>query len=99
MQISDHSPFTFSSPRMSGTQFLNKDKEPVGELAIIGEAEFVETPTSILTLDMRRVDDCVWVRKIEFVWPNIAILSETPPFPPAFGPGETEIHEVPHHIS
>ena len=86
----------FLHARMSGIQFLNKDNNPLEELAIIGEAEFIETPTGIITLDLRRVEDCVWVRNIEFIWPNIAVLSRTPAFPPKFGPNQTEVHEVPH---
>ena len=88
----------FLHARMSGIQFLNKDKEPLEELAIIGESEFVETPTGIITLDMRRVGDCVWVRNIEFIWPNIVALSDTPAFPPDFGPNQTEVHEAPNLI-
>ena len=89
----------FLHARMSGTQFLNKDNEPLEELAILGEGEFVETPTGIMTLDMRRVDDCIWVRNIEFIWPNLAILSDTPAFPPNFEDNQTEVHEVPNLMS
>ena len=84
--------------RVSGLHFFDTDKNPLGELAIIGQGEFVETPVGIMTLEIRRVEDCVWVRNIEFIWPNIIVLSETQQFPPTFGPGQTEIHEVPHQI-
>ena len=89
----------FLHARMSGIQFLDKDNQPLEELAILGQGEFYETPTGIITLDIRRVDDCVWVRNIEYVRPNIIVLGETPAFPPKFGPGQTEIHEFPHQVS
>ena len=84
---------------ISGIQFLNKDDNPLEELEIIGRGAYVETPTGVMTLDVRRVDDCVWVRNIEYIYPNMIALSETPAFPPQFGPGQTEIHEVPHLFS
>ena len=81
---------------ISGLQFIDRNRRPVEELAIIGEGEFVESPTGIITLDMRRVKDSVWVRNIEYVWPNLGFLSTPPSFPVEFGPDEKEIHEVPH---
>ena len=89
----------FLHARMSGIQFLDKEKRPLEALAILGQGEFVETPTGIMTLDIRRVDDCIWVRNIEYIWPNMVVLGDTPAFPPKFGPGQTEIHEVPNIIS
>ena len=80
--------------RASGIQFVGKEKQPLVELAIPSQAEFVETPTGIMTLAIRRVDDCVWVRNIEYIWPNIVVLVEVLEFPPRFEPGQTEIHEV-----
>ena len=97
--VLDPSHEEFLHARMSGIQFLNKDKEPLEELAIIGENEFVESPTGVITLDVRRVGDLVWVRNIEFIWPNIAVLSDTPAFPPDFGPGQAEVHEPPNLMS
>ena len=85
--------------RISGIQFINKEKQSLEELVIPGQAEFIETPTGIMTLDVRRVDECIWVRNIEYVWPNMATLGETLKFPPDFGPGQTEIHEVPNVIT
>ena len=81
---------------ISGLQFIDKNRRLVEELAIIGEGEFVDSPTGIITLDMRRVRDAVWVRNIEYVWPNLAFLSTPPAFPVEFGPDEKEIHEIPH---
>ena len=79
----------------SGIQFRTPDLQPLNELAIIGEAEFVESPTGIITLDMRRVRDFVWVRNIEYIYPNIAILGQMPEWLPEFGPDEPEIHGIP----
>ena len=89
-----HEEFLYA--RISGLQFYDKDRRPLAELAILGEGQFVETPTGYMTLESRRVEDCVWVRNIEYIWPNSICLSETPGFPPEFEPGQTEIHEVPH---
>ena len=83
---------------ISGIQFRTPDLKPLVETAIMGEAEFVETPTGIMTLDMRRVRDFVWVRNIEYIWPNIAILGMNSEWPPEFSPDEPEIHSVPHLI-
>ena len=86
----------FLHARVSGLQFYDKDRRPLEELAILGLAEFVETPIGYMTLEARRVNDCVWVRDIEYIWPNGIALSETPSFPPEFEPGQKEIHETPH---
>ena len=83
---------------ISGVQFVDRRGRPMEELAIMSEAEFVESPTGIITLDMRRLRDSVWVRNIEYVWPNMALLGRAPEFPPEFGPGEKEIHEIPFNI-
>ena len=80
---------------ISGNQFTDKNGEPVEEIAIPGEGEFVESPTGILTLDIRRVGDAVWVRNIEYIWPNMAVLARPPVFPVEFGPDETELHWPP----
>ena len=88
-----HEEFLHST--ISGIQFVDKDGNPVEELAIQGELGFVETPTGIITMDMRRTNqDTVWVRNIEFVWPNIAVLGGIPGFPHEWGPGQTEDHDV-----
>ena len=83
---------------ISGIQFLDASGREVEELAIIGEAEFVPTDTGIITLDMRRVDDSIWVRNIEFVIPNIGVISQAPEFPIEYAPGETERHSPPHLV-
>ena len=83
----------------SGVQMNDKNGRMVQELAIIGEAEFIETPTGIVTLDLRRVtEDTVWVRNIEYIWPNILVLGTAPPFPVEFGPDEDEVHSIPFLI-
>ena len=86
----------FLHARISGLQFYDKDRNPLAELSILGEGQFVETPTGYMTLESRRVENCVWVRNIEYIWPNSICLSETPGFPPEFEPDQREIHEVPH---
>ena len=83
---------------MSGAQFYDTDDRVLEELSICSQGEFVETSTGIMTLAIRRVDDCVWVRNIEYIWPNVLVLGETPPFPPNFGPDRTEIHKIPTSI-
>ena len=83
---------------ISGIQFLDRTGREVEEVAIIGEAEFVPSDTGIITLDMRRVEDSIWVRNIEFVWPNIGVISQPPGFPMEFAPGETERHTEPHLV-
>ena len=47
---------------------------------------------------MRRVRDFVWVRNIEYIYPNIAILGQMPEWLPEFGPDEKEIHGIPHLV-
>ena len=89
----------FLHARISGIQFLDKEQQPLEELAILGQADFFETPTGVMTLDIRRVEDCVWVRNIEYIRPNTVVLGETPAFPPVFAPDQTEIHEVGSTIS
>ena len=88
----------FLHATISGIQSFDDKGRLAEEKAIIGEGEFVESPAGIITLDMRRVKDSVWVRNIEFRWPNLAILGGTPIFPPEYGPGQTEIHNPPHLI-
>ena len=89
----------FLHARVSGVQFYDKEDRLLDELAILGQGEWVETPTGVMTLDVRRVDDCVWVRNIEYIYPNMISLSDTPAFPPDFAPGQTEIHETPNIIT
>lgn len=81
---------------ISGIQFIDKNGRPVEELAIEGEAKFLETSTGIITLDVRRVsDETVWVRNIEWIWPNAAITGGSRVFSHEWGPGESELHNVP----
>ena len=85
----------FLHATISVIQFVNKNGDPVEELAINGEVGFVETPTGIITLDMRRINrDTVWVRNIEVIWPNMGLLGACPVFPHEWGPGQMEQHDV-----
>jgi phenylpropionate dioxygenase-like ring-hydroxylating dioxygenase large terminal subunit len=89
----------FLHATISGIQFVNKEGSPVEELAINGELGFLETSTGIITLDSRRINqDTVWVRNIEFNWPNMAVLGGMPSFPHEWGPDQTEQHEVPSSL-
>ena len=81
---------------ISGIQFKDRNGRLVEELAIPGDGQFVETSTGIITLDIRRVnDETVWVRNIEYLWPNMAILGGSHVFPYEWGPDQTEDHAVP----
>ena len=89
----------FLHATISGIQFVDKDGRPLEEIAIKGEIGFVETSTGVITLDMRRINpDTVWVRNIEFIWPNAAVLGGAPAFPHEWGPDQTEQHNVPSTI-
>ena len=83
----------------SGVQFTTPDGQRVDALTMLGEAEYIETGTGIVTLEMRRLDDeTVWVRNIEYIWPNIAALGQLPSWPPALGEGEREMHALPYLV-
>ena len=89
----------FLHATISGIQFVDKDGRPLEEIAIKGEIGFVETSTGVITLDMRRINpDTVWVRNIEFIWPNAAVLGGATAFPHEWGPDQTEQHNVPSTI-
>ena len=80
----------------SGTQFISRNGKLVEDLNIIGEGEYVVSLTGIVTLEMRRIsDDTVWVRNIEYIAPNIAVLGQLPEWPPVFAEGQNEIHDFP----
>ena len=84
---------------ISGIQFKYRDGRELKELAISGQGGFVETPTGIITLDIRRIsDDTVWVRNIEYLWPNLAVLGRSFVFPYEWGPDQTEDHADRHTI-
>ena len=84
---------------ISGIQFTDVNGNSIEELAIPGEGGFVETSTGIITLEIRRVtDETVWVRNIEYLWPNMAILGRSHVFPHEWGPGRTEEHAVRHTL-
>ena len=83
----------------SGVQFTTPDGRQVEALTKLGEAEYIETDTSIVTLEMRRLDDeTVWVRNIEYIWPNIAALGQLPTWPPELADGEDEMHALPYLV-
>ena len=84
---------------ISGNQFFDRRGEPLEEIKIKGEDEYMETPIGILTLESRRVrPDSVWVRNIEFIWPNIASLGRWDVLDHEWGPGETEVHGTPRLV-
>jgi phenylpropionate dioxygenase-like ring-hydroxylating dioxygenase large terminal subunit len=86
----------FLHATISGLQFLDRNGRLVEELAILGEGEFLDTPTGILTQEMRRVNEnTVWVRNIEFNWPNFATLGFPPVLPHEWGPDQKELHDPP----
>ena len=86
----------FLHATISGIQFVDKDGRPIEEIAIKGEIGFVETPTGVITLDTRRINqDTVWVRNIEFLWPNMCVLGGAPSFPHEWGPDQMEQHNLP----
>ena len=89
----------FLHATISGIQFVDKDGRELKEIAISGEIGFVETSTGVITLDTRRINpDTVWVRNIEFLWPNAAVLGGAPAFPHEWDPDQTEQHNVPSTI-
>ena len=83
----------------SGVQFLTPDGKEVEALTMLGEAEYIETETGIVTLEMRRINDqTVWVRNIEYIWPNIAALGQLPTWPPTLADGEDTKHALPYLV-
>ena len=85
--------------RHSGVQFTTPTGQVVEALTMLGEAEYIETPTGIATIEMRRLsDDTVWVRNIEYIWPNIAALGQLSLWPPSLAPGESEKHAIPYLV-
>ena len=81
---------------ISGIQFQDRNGRFVEELTIPGHGAFIETPTGIITLDIRRItDETVWLRNIEYLWPNMAILGGAHVFPYEWGPDSTEEHATP----
>ena len=89
----------FLHATISGIQFFNDLGEPIEELAQKSEDEYMETPIGILTLESRRVrPDSVWVRNIEFIWPNMASLGRGDVLYHEWGPEETEVHAPPRLV-
>jgi len=85
----------FLHTTISGCQFFDKNGRPVSEMADVGEVIFEETPIGILTQEVRRVQDTIWVRSIECIYPNIAQVARAPVFPHQFPEGRTERSFVP----
>ena len=85
---------------ISGDQFFDARGEPLQEIKIPGEDEYLESTIGIMTLESRRVrPDSVWVRNIEFIWPNIACLGrQSILLDHAWGPEETEVHDLPRLV-
>ena len=88
-----HEPFLHA--RHSGIQFEDKNGRPLTELLDLGEPDWFETPTGILCHEARRIGDAVWVRSMEYICPNIALVCDSPEFPPTFPDGEDELSFLP----
>jgi nitrite reductase/ring-hydroxylating ferredoxin subunit len=88
-----HEPFLHTS--ISGCQFFDKNGRPVSEAADLGEIIFEETPLGILTQEVRRIGDTIWVRSIDCIYPNMAQVARMPAFPPDFSDRTKEISYVP----
>jgi phenylpropionate dioxygenase-like ring-hydroxylating dioxygenase large terminal subunit len=87
-----HEPFLHTT--ISGCQFFDRNGRPVTEAADLGEIIFEETPLGIVTQEVRRVGDTIWVRSIDCIYPNIAQVCRMPVFPPDFN-GKKELSYVP----
>ena len=68
----------FLHTTISGCQFFDKNGRAVVEMADIGEIVFIETPIGMLTTEVRRINDTLWVRSIECIYPNIAQVGRAP---------------------
>lgn len=85
--------------RHAGVQFTTPAGQVVEALTMFGEAEYIEFPTGIATIEMRRLDDeTVWIRNIEYIWPNVAALGQLPSWPPKLPDGQNETHAVPYLV-
>jgi phenylpropionate dioxygenase-like ring-hydroxylating dioxygenase large terminal subunit len=82
---------TFLHARASGYQFVNTAGQPLGEMAELGEYDFVESPIGILCAQTRRVKDDVWVRVLEYLCPNGVQIARPPTFPPDYDGDATEL--------
>ena len=91
-----HEPFLHA--RHSGIQFLDTNGREVSELLELGEPDWFETPTGLLCHESRRVGDSVWVRSMEYIYPNIALVCTSPSLPPQYPPGEGELSFLPQLI-
>ena len=87
-----HEPFLHTT--ISGCQFFDRNGRPVTEAADLGEIIFEETPLGIVTQEVRRVGDIIWVRSIDCIYPNIAQVCRMPVFPPDFN-GKKKLSHVP----
>ncbi len=88
-----HEPFLHA--RISGVQFRDRTGREVTELLDLGEPEWFETSIGILCEEARWVGDSVWIRSMEYICPNIALVCQTPILPPTYAPGSDEIASLP----
>ena len=88
-----HEPFLHA--RHSGIQFLDDNGREVTELLELGEPDWFETPIGILCHESRRVADSVWVRSMEYICPNIALVALSPTLPPRYPEGKDELSFLP----
>ena len=88
-----HEPFLHA--RHSGIQFLDDEGREVTALLELGEPDWFETPIGILCHESRRVGDSVWVRSMEYVCPNIALVCRSPALPPRYPAGGDELSFLP----
>jgi len=82
----------------SGPQFLDQNRRPITELAIIGELDWWETPTGLACHEARRVGPDIWVRSMELFFPNCVQVCRPPVFPPAYPGSATEVEYPPFLI-
>ena len=80
----------FLHTRISGVQFFDKNDKPMIEMGDIGELVFQETPIGMICQEVRRIQDAIWVRSLEVIYPNIAQIGRAPVFPPELENGGKE---------
>ena len=102
LQMMDNTPDqaheAFLHARSSGLQFLDRDRRPIEEVAILGEIDWWETPIGIACHEARRLGEDVWVRSMEYICPTAVQVCSVPLLPPHYGGGESEIVAGPHLI-
>ena len=86
----------FLHARHSGPQFLDGNRRPITELALIGELDWWRTPIGIACHEARRLGDSVWVRSLEWIAPNGVIVCRPPLLPPTYPDDEDEVRYPPY---